>query len=411
MKKHKISMYVSLFVAIILILYMFAPIFSLADNEELNIDLSKVEFEGEYVININASSPSKIIEISYINEKKTISDFNNNAEAIIAFFEGDKTKKVEFDNNNFVNKYIKIINYGDYTVYLRNEDGEIQLSYITIEEKKVLENTEDKKVLTQNISENNVVINNTSDINESVDQNENQEKTIENSENDKQLIENINNNNINQLVSFNIIKNSLEPIDLNDIKNEISTSEVKENGNQQASITQTDVKVTEQNSINNNSEIDVKVTEQNSLNNISESDVKVTEQNSLNNIYDNQQEFVDIKEVNNQEIIDIKENNEQPFSVNISNSIEKAGTENIIKSVENAEIIDISNISDKSDFKDIKDVTKTAKTVKKESIKITEENSEATKIYPQTGTNDHIVLIGILISLGVSVFSYYKIKN
>lgn len=136
MKKHKISMYVSLLVAIILILYMFAPIFSLADNEELNIDLSKVEFEGEYVININASSPSKIIEISYINKKKTISDFNNNAEAIIAFFEGDKAKKVEFDNNNFVNKYIKIINYGDYTVYLRNEDGEIQLSYITIEEKR-----------------------------------------------------------------------------------------------------------------------------------------------------------------------------------------------------------------------------------------------------------------------------------
>lgn len=395
MKKHKISMYVSLLVAIILILYMFAPIFSLADNEGLNIDLSKVEFEGEYVININASSPSKIIEISYINEKKTISDFNNNAEAIIAFFEGDKAKKVEFDNNNFVNKYIKIINYGDYTVYLRNEDGEIQLSYITIEEKKVLENTEDKNVLTQNSSENNMMINNTSDINESVDQNENQEKTIENSENDKPVVENINNNNINQLVSFNIIKNSLEPIDLNDIKNEISTSEVKENGTQQGNITQSDVKVTEQNSINNNSE----------------SDVKVTEQNSLNNIYDNQQEFVDIKEVNNQEIIDIKETNEQPFSVNISNSIEKAGTENIIKSVENSEIIDISNISDKSDFKDIKDVTKTAKTVKKESIKITEENSQATKIYPQTGTNDHIILIGILISLGVSVFSYYKITN
>lgn len=395
MKKHKISMYVSLLVAIILILYMFAPIFSLADNEELNIDLSKVEFEGEYVININASSPSKIIEISYINEKKTISDFNNNAEAIIAFFEGDKAKKVEFDNNNFVNKYIKIINYGDYTVYLRNEDGEIQLSYITIEEKKVLVNAEDKNVLTQNSSENNVVLNNTSDINESVDKNETQEKTIENSENDKKVIENINNNNINQLVSFNIIKNSLEPIDLNDIKNEISTSEVKENGTQQGNITQSDVKLTEQNSINNNSEIDM----------------KVTEQNSLNNIYDNQQEFVDIKEVNNQEIIDIKETNEQPFSVNIFNSIEKDGTENIIKSVENSEIIDISNISDKSDFKDIKDVTKTAKTVKKESIKITEENSQATKIYPQTGTNDHIILIGILISLGVSMFSYYKIKN
>lgn len=395
MKKHKISMYVSLLVAIILILYMFAPIFSLADNEELNIDLSKVEFEGEYVININASSPSKIIEISYINKKKTISDFNNNAEAIIAFFEGDKAKKVEFDNNNFVNKYIKIINYGDYTVYLRNEDGEIQLSYITIEEKKVLENTEDKNVLTQNSSENNMMINNTSDINESVEQNETQEKAIENSENDKPVVENINNNNINQLVSFNIIKNSLEPIDLNDIKNEISTSEVKENGTQQGNITQSDVKLTEQNSINNNSE----------------TDVKVTEQNSLNNIYDNQQEFVDIKEVNNQEIIDIKETNEQPFSVNISNSIEKPGTENIIKSVENSEIIDISNISDKSDFKDIKDVTKTAKIVKKESIKITEENSQATKIYPQTGTNDHIILIGILISLGVSVFSYYKIKN
>lgn len=395
MKKHKISMYVSLLVAIILILYMFAPIFSLADNEELNIDLSKVEFEGEYVININASSPSKIIEISYINEKKTISDFNNNAEAIIAFFEGDKAKKVEFDNSNFINKYIKIINYGDYTVYLRNEAGEIQLSYITIEEKKVLVNTEDKNVLTQNSSENNVVINNTSDINESVDKNVTQEKTIENSENDKPVVENINNNNINQLVSFNIIKNSLEPIDLNDIKNEISTSEVKENGTQQGNITQSDVKLTEQNSINNNSE----------------TDVKVTEQNSLNNIYDNQQEFVDIKEVNNQEIIDIKETNEQPFSVNISNSIEKAGTENIIKSLGSSEIIDVSNISDKSDFKDIKDVTKTSKTVKKESIKITEENSEATKIYPQTGTNDHIILIGILISLGVSVFSYYKIKK
>lgn len=258
-----------------------------------------------------------------------------------------------------------------------------------------MENTEDKNVLTQNSSENNMMINNTSDINESVEQNETQEKAIENSENDKPVVENINNNNINQLVSFNIIKNSLEPIDLNDIKNEISTSEVKENGTQQGNITQSDVKLTEQNSINNNSE----------------TDVKVTEQNSLNNIYDNQQEFVDIKEVNNQEIIDIKETNEQPFSVNISNSIEKPGTENIIKSVENSEIIDISNISDKSDFKDIKDVTKTAKIVKKESIKITEENSQATKIYPQTGTNDHIILIGILISLGVSVFSYYKIKN
>ncbi len=383
MRKHKISMYVSLFVAIILILYMFAPIFSLADNEELNIDLSKVEFEGESLININASSPSKIIGISYVNEKKTISSFNNNAEAIIAYFEGEKAKKVEFENEHFVNKYVKIVGYGDYTVYLRNENGEIQLSYIKIEQKNVSERIEEEKIL-EKIDDKKVL--------EKIDEknvsgNVENQKVPENIEDKNMVVQNglENKLNVNKSSLFNVTKSSLEPIDLNEIIKDISTYEVKENGIENGISMQSDEKVVEQNSINNNS--------------------------------DKNQGFVEIKEVNKQEITDIKEpdeqNNEPNKQIDFVNENTKENTNenNKVNNTENSEVIDISSISDKSDFKEIKDITKSFKTVETENIKINEDNSAAAKIYPQTGTNNHFILIGIFISLGVSVFSYYKIRN
>ena len=138
MRKYKVRMVISILVAIMLLLHMIVPMLSMADNEELNIELTKVEINGGYQINVTGSSPSKILALSYINDKKTIADFNSNAEAIIAYFEGENATKLNITSDNYINEVINVTNLGNYTVYLRNLDGEIQLAYITISDKAAI---------------------------------------------------------------------------------------------------------------------------------------------------------------------------------------------------------------------------------------------------------------------------------
>ena len=138
MKKYKIRMIISALIAIMLLINMIVPLFSMADNEELNMELTKVEINGGYQINVTGSSPSKILALSYVNEKKTLASFNSNAEAIIAYFEGENSTKLNITSDNYINEVINVTSFGDYTVYLRNLDGEIQLAYITINDKAAI---------------------------------------------------------------------------------------------------------------------------------------------------------------------------------------------------------------------------------------------------------------------------------
>lgn len=147
MKKYKIRMIISIMVTVILLAYAIMPVFSMAENEELNMELTKVEIDGGTQIKVAASSPSKILALSYIKEKKTISDFNGNAEAIVAYFEGENATPMNITSENYIDETINATQFGTYTVYLRNLDGEIQLSYITIN---------DKNAITLNVSEQNV---------------------------------------------------------------------------------------------------------------------------------------------------------------------------------------------------------------------------------------------------------------
>ena len=138
MKKYKIRMIISILVAIMLLAYMIVPMKSMADNKGLNMELTKVEINGGYQINVTGSSTSKIIALSYINDRKTVTDFNSNAEAIIAYFEGDKATKLKITSDNYINEIINVGSSGNYTFYLRNVNGEIQLAYITINDKTAI---------------------------------------------------------------------------------------------------------------------------------------------------------------------------------------------------------------------------------------------------------------------------------
>src|SRR5574344_2162308 len=124
MNRYKIRMIIAVLVAIILLIYMIVPMFSMAENEELNVNLTRVEINGGYQINVTGSSPSKILALTYITERKTVNDFNNNAEAIIAYFEGNNANKLNITSANYIDEVINVTKYGDYTVYLRNENGE-----------------------------------------------------------------------------------------------------------------------------------------------------------------------------------------------------------------------------------------------------------------------------------------------
>lgn len=138
MRKYKIRMIISIMVTVILLAYAIMPILSIAENETLDMELTKVEIDGAIQIKVAASSPSKILALSYVNEKKTISDFNGNAEAIVAYFEGENATPMNITSENYINETIDATQFGTYTVYLRNLDGEIQLSYITINDKNAI---------------------------------------------------------------------------------------------------------------------------------------------------------------------------------------------------------------------------------------------------------------------------------
>lgn len=159
MKKYKIRMIISIIVASVLLLYVVFPLFSMAENEELKLELTKVEINGEYQINVAGSSPSKILALSYIQGRKTISEFNSNAEAIIAYFEGEQATRLNITTDNYINEVIKVTQYGTYTVYVRNDEGEIQLSYITIRDKSEIDL---KLNIQQNENSKNILINATS---------------------------------------------------------------------------------------------------------------------------------------------------------------------------------------------------------------------------------------------------------
>ena len=64
MRKYKIRMIISIMVTVILLAYAIMPILSIAENETLDKELTKVEIDGAIQITVAASSPSKILALS-----------------------------------------------------------------------------------------------------------------------------------------------------------------------------------------------------------------------------------------------------------------------------------------------------------------------------------------------------------